>query len=216
MHIRCNHAINSCQIHTRSFFFTRQSLFCQRLFASRVPTSRSLRDDRRRHRQHQNQITPGPGITSQRRLSWDQNHCWSFCKNSSFVFFRSVSQRLTDLSVGSAPPEWWCPCTRYWETTHSPLWMTWRSLSPVRHPQTRSQTRRWVVNVYCTFCFAGNLCRCTGYRPIVDGYRTFCGVNGAALIHYRFDSFSWLNHVPPAWQGCLDPVCLAIHFSNHL
>uniref|UniRef100_A0A8C2D390 Aldehyde oxidase 6 n=1 Tax=Cyprinus carpio TaxID=7962 RepID=A0A8C2D390_CYPCA len=24
---------------------------------------------------------------------------------------------------------------------------------------------------------AGNLCRCTGYRPIVDGYRTFCEVN---------------------------------------
>uniref|UniRef100_A0A8C1K1Z7 Aldehyde oxidase 6 n=1 Tax=Cyprinus carpio TaxID=7962 RepID=A0A8C1K1Z7_CYPCA len=26
---------------------------------------------------------------------------------------------------------------------------------------------------------AGNLCRCTGYRPIVDGYRTFCEVNSS-------------------------------------
>uniref|UniRef100_A0A8C1K3J6 Aldehyde oxidase 6 n=1 Tax=Cyprinus carpio TaxID=7962 RepID=A0A8C1K3J6_CYPCA len=29
---------------------------------------------------------------------------------------------------------------------------------------------------------AGNLCRCTGYRPIVDGYRTFCEVNSSQLF----------------------------------
>ncbi|KAL2087932.1 hypothetical protein ACEWY4_016760 [Coilia grayii] len=29
-----------------------------------------------------------------------------------------------------------------------------------------------------TETLAGNLCRCTGYRPILDGYRTFCEVSG--------------------------------------
>lgn len=53
-----------------------------------------------------------------------------------------------------------------------------------------------------TVLIAGNLCRCTGYRPIVDGYRTFCEVNssrpGSSLIWFVSAAESCGTHL--AWH----------------
>lgn len=62
---------------------------------------------------------------------------------------------------------------------------------------------------------AGNLCRCTGYRPIVDGYRTFCEVNSADVqIHPLFDSFQQLNHVALMWHDIPDPLWICSQLLN--
>uniref|UniRef100_A0A674F256 Aldehyde oxidase 5 n=1 Tax=Salmo trutta TaxID=8032 RepID=A0A674F256_SALTR len=42
----------------------------------------------------------------------------------------------------------------------------------------------------------GNLCRCTGYRPIIDGFKTFCVVKNGTKKHKDSDLFHMDNVLP--------------------
>uniref|UniRef100_A0A672JWK1 [2Fe-2S]-binding domain-containing protein n=1 Tax=Sinocyclocheilus grahami TaxID=75366 RepID=A0A672JWK1_SINGR len=55
----------------------------------------------------------------------------------------------------------------------------------------RNNPQPTMEDVTVTDGFKCNLCRCTGYRPIVDGYRTFCEVNSSRPdSHFHF----WVNY----------------------
>lgn len=64
-----------------------------------------------------------------------------------------MSNRLPS-RMGALLPSWLAVCASLWVP-----WLTELGVSPV-----------------------GNLCRCTGYRPIVDACKTFCNVSRKELI----------------------------------
>ena len=43
-----------------------------------------------------------------------------------------------------------------------------------------------VSRIYASPLHLGNLCRCTGYRPILEGYKTFAKVCISGLIQFFF------------------------------
>ena len=70
--------------------------------------------------------------------------------------------------------------------------------------------------------FEGNLCRCTGYRPILDGYRTFCsdckckggkkGEESKEDDHKLFDATKFKPYDPS--QEIIFPPGLKVHYSK--
>ena len=42
----------------------------------------------------------------------------------------------------------------------------------------------------------GNLCRCTGYRPIVEAFSTFCTKEGEAFESQTFDKSKFKDYCP--------------------
>ena len=73
--------------------------------------------------------------------------------------------------------------------------------------------------------FEGNLCRCTGYRPILDGYRTFCsdckckgggekGEESKGDDHKLFDATKFKPYDPS--QDIIFPPGLKVHYDSNI
>lgn len=98
------------------------------------------------------------------------------------VHVRSAEEQTTAQHGGHHPGSGWCVCfTKSLQTINSTLmfpklrnkWAPYRVYTCLTNAQNWSAPIP-VLSLSC--CLLGNLCRCTGYRPIVDGCRTFCQV----------------------------------------
>ena len=126
------------------------------------------------------------------RLTFERcftRHALTLSKTITHLFYSSVcrvSWRIwTGVSAGIVHLEWWCPCIGTWpcesvirgflfilRALRPPSWevflMTSIFVSLLQEKGPKNISMRDIE-----MSFGGNICRCTGYRPIMDAFKTF-------------------------------------------